>query len=85
MAPAQVVPEYKIGDKVLCFHGELLYEAKVEATELENPADKKSPLKYRVHYKGWKKTYVLNVPCVFVLSFVLLDLCILQSIICGSL
>lgn len=58
MAPAaqQTQPDFKIGDKVLCFHGELLYEAKVEATEHENPNDKKSPLKYRVHYKGWKKT-----------------------------
>ena len=56
MAPASSTQDYKVGDKVLCFHGELLYEAKVEEIEHEVPNDRKSPLRYKVHYKGWKKT-----------------------------
>ena len=50
MAPP-VLPAYAKDEKVLCFHHELLYEAKHEVAN-----DKKSPLLYRVHYKGWKST-----------------------------
>lgn len=58
MAPA-AAPEaaFKKDEKVFCFHHELLYEAKVlEVRPVEE--DKKNGYEYRVHYKGWKNTYV---------------------------
>ncbi|KAI9804812.1 MAG: hypothetical protein M1825_001180 [Sarcosagium campestre] len=61
MAPANQ-PLYAKDEKVLCFHHELLYEAKVMEPVLENPDDKKSPWKYKVHYKGWKNTWDDLVP-----------------------
>jgi len=57
MAPAQLqAPAYAKDERVLCFHGELLYEAKILDSKSSDASDKKSPLVYRVHYKGWKKT-----------------------------
>ncbi|KAL8661734.1 MAG: hypothetical protein Q9168_008357 [Polycauliona sp. 1 TL-2023] len=40
-------------EKVLCFHGELLYEAKI----LEVVQEPSEPIRYRVHYKGWKGSW----------------------------
>ena len=57
MAPSSQAA-YAKDEKVLCFHHELLYEAKVTDTKLTDSDDKKSPFLYRVHYKGWKNTYV---------------------------
>lgn len=50
---------YSKDEKVLCFHQELLYDAKILDVRLKDPSDKKSPHEYLVHYKGWKNTYVL--------------------------
>ncbi|KAG8530956.1 uncharacterized protein KY384_004313 [Bacidia gigantensis] len=61
MAPARDLTFPK-DEKVLCFHHELLYEAKVLDSKLSNPSDKKSSLLYRVHYKGWKNTWDDWVP-----------------------
>ncbi len=47
--------DYKVNEKVLCFHGELLYEAKIVDVKPVDATDKKGPSKYFVHYKGWKK------------------------------
>jgi hypothetical protein len=61
MAPA-AAPEaaFKKDEKVFCFHHELLYEAKIlEARPVEE--DKKNGFEYRVHYKGWKNTYVPRI------------------------
>ncbi len=55
MAPANV-PAYAKDERALCFHHELLYEAKVLEHKYSEPNDKKSPILYRVHYKGWKNT-----------------------------
>jgi mortality factor 4-like protein 1 len=52
--PAQVT--YEKDERALCFHHELLYEAKVLEKRPMDESDKKSPLQYRVHYKGWKNT-----------------------------
>ncbi|KAL8874066.1 MAG: hypothetical protein Q9198_006937 [Flavoplaca austrocitrina] len=41
-------------EKVLCFHGELLYEAKVLEVVQDSPSE---PHQYRVHYKGWKASW----------------------------
>lgn len=58
MAPArqqQQQPKYSKDEKVLCFHMDMLYEAKVTDVEpAENPADGH---RYKVHYKGWKNTW----------------------------
>jgi hypothetical protein len=45
-------------EKVLCFHHELLYEAKITEYKHFIENDKNSPFQYQVHYKGWKNTYV---------------------------
>ena len=55
MAPSQ---QYDKDEKVLCFHHEMLYEAKVLDARQEDKNDKKSGYQYLVHYKGWKNTYV---------------------------
>ena len=57
MAPVNQ-PTFSKDEKVLCFHHELLYEAKVLDSKHTDEKDKKSPMHYRVHYKGWKNTYV---------------------------
>ena len=60
MAPAgNPQPLYNKDEKALCFHGELLYEAKVLENKVKESADKKDGFMYRVHYKGWKTTSVL--------------------------
>jgi mortality factor 4-like protein 1 len=52
MAPS---PSFNKEERVLCFHGELLYEAKVLDVR-PDPADKKASFQYKIHYKGWKST-----------------------------
>lgn len=47
---------YEQDERCLCFHGHLLYEAKVVKIEHEEEGNRKSPFKYLVHYKGWKKS-----------------------------
>lgn len=57
MAPASLsVPMYAKDEKALCFHHELLYEAKIMDVRPVDPSDKKSAYQYKVHYKGWKAT-----------------------------
>ena len=57
MAPLTAAqPMYGKDEKVLCFHHELLYEAKVLEAKIKDPNDKKEGYMYRVHYKGWKNT-----------------------------
>jgi hypothetical protein len=65
MAPSKAnSPEYAKDEKVLCFHLELLYEAKVLDSKPKDPNDKGDGYVYKIHYKGWKNTYVF---CPFVL------------------
>ena len=62
MAPsASQQPAYNKDERILCFHHELLYEAKVLDSKLSDPTDKKSQILYRIHYRGWKNTYVSDV------------------------
>jgi mortality factor 4-like protein 1 len=56
MAPAAPEPQFKKDEKALCFHHELLYEAKVLEAKPQEGEDKKSGFQYKVHYKGWKNT-----------------------------
>lgn len=60
MAPPPA--SYGKDEKVLCFHHEILYEAKILDVRNSDPEDKKSPFEYAVHYKGWKNTYVTMSP-----------------------
>jgi mortality factor 4-like protein 1 len=56
--PSESKPVYQKDEKVYCFHGPLLYEAKVVDVR-RNPdpeKEKASPFEYRIHYKGWKAT-----------------------------
>lgn len=39
------------GEKVLCFHGPLIYEAKC----LKSTITKEKQVKYFIHYAGWNK------------------------------
>uniref|UniRef100_A0A2P2I5W6 Mortality factor 4-like protein 1 n=1 Tax=Hirondellea gigas TaxID=1518452 RepID=A0A2P2I5W6_9CRUS len=42
------------GEKVLCFHGPLIYEAKCLKVQVK---DKEKTIKYFVHYAGWNKNW----------------------------
>ncbi|KAJ5102595.1 Chromatin modification-related protein eaf3 [Penicillium argentinense] len=47
---------YVKDEKVLCFHHEILYDAKI--MEVRHQDEKKNgPLEFLVHYKGWKNTW----------------------------
>ncbi|KAJ5375077.1 Chromo domain/shadow [Penicillium concentricum] len=54
MAPISM---YSKDEKVLCFHHEILYDAKILDVRHKDSTDKKSPFEYQVHYKGWKNTW----------------------------
>ncbi|KAI9319279.1 MRG-domain-containing protein [Dichotomocladium elegans] len=45
-------------ERILCFHGPLLYEAKIVKVDL---SEDQKPI-YLVHYKGWKQTWDEWVP-----------------------
>ncbi|CAG2103377.1 unnamed protein product [Medioppia subpectinata] len=50
-------------EKVLCFHGPLLYEAKVQKSqEMESKETKERLVHYFVHYLGWSKNWDEWVP-----------------------
>ena len=55
---AQAAAGFSKDEKVLCFHGDLLYEAKILNSKPKDPTEKDSEILYQVHYKGWKNTYV---------------------------
>ena len=40
------------GEKILCFHGPLIYEAKIQKVETKN-----KQTKYLIHYHGWNKNW----------------------------
>ncbi|XP_058851486.1 mortality factor 4-like protein 1 isoform X2 [Acipenser ruthenus] len=51
MAPKQdPKPKFQEGERVLCFHGPLLYEAKCVKVNI-----KEKQVKYFIHYSGWNK------------------------------
>lgn len=59
-SPAEV--SYDLNERVLCYHGPLIYEAKVlkpmlNYDETNAPTGIPGP-HYFVHYKGWKQTCV---------------------------
>ncbi|KAI1201885.1 MRG-domain-containing protein [Nemania serpens] len=58
MAPPkqEKAPPYGKDEKVLCFHGDLMYEAKIIDVRVE-PGKKADDAQYRIHYKGWKASW----------------------------
>ncbi|KAJ2456187.1 Esa1p-associated factor [Coemansia sp. RSA 2336] len=51
---------FRPNERILCFHGPLLYEAKVVKAEMRDGSDPDAPEPgphYFVHYKGWKQTW----------------------------
>ncbi|GBN24697.1 Mortality factor 4-like protein 1 [Araneus ventricosus] len=61
MAPK---PRFADGEKVLCFHGPLLYEAKCMKCQI-----KEKNVKYFIHYSGWNKNWDEWVPESRVLKY----------------
>ncbi|KAK9769945.1 putative Chromatin modification-related protein EAF3 [Seiridium cardinale] len=66
MAPSKQAPgpPFSKDEKVLCFHGDLMYEAKI--TDVRSASDpsntnfatiKADDAQYKVHYKGWKSSW----------------------------
>ncbi|OAL34291.1 hypothetical protein AYO20_06344 [Fonsecaea nubica] len=55
-------PLFQKDEKALCFHGEVLYDAKITDVKRTDPKETKSPFHYKVHYKGWKNTWDDWVP-----------------------
>ncbi|KAJ9663614.1 Esa1p-associated factor [Coniosporium apollinis] len=60
--PSAFSPMFSKDEKALCFHHELLYEAKILDVRQKEADDKKSGFEYKVHYKGWKNTWDDWVP-----------------------
>merc|ERR1719356_2384972 len=50
-------PRFLEGEKILCFHGPLIYEAKIQKVETKN-----KQTKYFIHYHGWNKNWDEWVP-----------------------
>ncbi len=51
--PAAPAAPFLKDERVLCFHHEMLYEAKI--LDVRQTEDKES-WQYKIHYKGWKNT-----------------------------
>ncbi|KAI7867775.1 MRG-domain-containing protein [Spinellus fusiger] len=49
-------------ERVLCFHGPLIYEAKIIKREKRDDPEEPEGVYYLVHYKGWKQTWDEWVP-----------------------
>lgn len=48
-------PKFEINEKVLCFHGELIYEGKVLERDFGVVDDHSDEWAYWIHYPGWSK------------------------------
>jgi mortality factor 4-like protein 1 len=72
---------FSVGERVLCYHGPLIYESKILKGEVWDEATTKLETvgsHYFVHYKGWKQTCV---PAHMLSSLVLSDFTVF---FCGS-
>ncbi|THD26582.1 Mortality factor 4 protein 1 [Fasciola hepatica] len=49
---SDLTPKYEPGEKILCFHGPLLYEAKCLDVKVKDDT-----VMYFVHYQGWNKNW----------------------------
>ncbi|KAL0101106.1 hypothetical protein PUN28_018750 [Cardiocondyla obscurior] len=57
--------KFQEGEKVLCFHGPLIYEAKC----LKSSISKEKQVRYLIHYAGWNKNWDEWVPESRVLKY----------------
>ncbi|KAH8358505.1 hypothetical protein KR093_000488 [Drosophila rubida] len=62
--PSDSTTVFADGERVLCFHGPLIYEAKVLKTKPET-----TPVEYYIHYAGWSKNWDEWVPESRVLKY----------------
>lgn len=65
-------PIFAVNERCLCYHGPLIYEAKVlKATDYDGNTSTTGHvgLHYFVHYKGWKQTWDEWVPGLRLLKF----------------
>lgn len=64
----KVPPKFKFqeGEKVLCFHGPLIYEAKCLQSRFD---EKDKVVQYHIHYSGWNKSWDEWVPEARVLKY----------------
>ncbi|ORE21697.1 MRG-domain-containing protein [Rhizopus microsporus] len=53
---------FEVNEKVLCYHGPLIYEAKIMDRQWMNEDPELQGPYYFVHYKGWKRTWDEWVP-----------------------
>ena len=61
-------PTFTSNERVLCYHGPLIYEAKVLKAETWDETNSLSGSygpHYFVHYKGWKQTAVSSLLRVY--------------------
>ncbi|KAK9506631.1 hypothetical protein O3M35_008526 [Rhynocoris fuscipes] len=58
--------KYQEGEKVLCFHGPLIYEAKCLQSRFD---EKEKIVQYHIHYSGWNKSWDEWVPETRVLKY----------------
>ncbi|XP_062499587.1 mortality factor 4-like protein 1 [Corticium candelabrum] len=49
--------KFQDGEKVLCYHGPLIYEAKCMKTQSGKEKDVEKGTKFLIHYNGWKKSW----------------------------
>ena len=64
MAPTTPKGKFIIGEKVLCFHGPLIYEAKIQKLEI-----KEGQRCAFIHYLGWNKNWDEWVPETRILKY----------------
>lgn len=72
-------------ERVLCYHGPLVYEAKVLKVEHWDEATTKTGMlgtQYLVHYKGWKQTCVPAFPISIKLRLTSGSWCLMTDIRC---
>ena len=48
----EIETKFLEGEKILCFHGPLIYEAKIQKVEVKD-----GQTKYFIHYMGWNKNW----------------------------
>jgi len=58
------IENWSNGEKILCFHGPLIYEAKIQNVQFEN-----GTIKYFIHYHGWNKNWDEWVPQARMLKY----------------
>jgi hypothetical protein len=80
MAPSKAgaaVAPFEKEERVLCFHHDMLYEAKILDSR---PTENSQSFQYRIHYKGWKNTVSLfYIACRVYSRFFTVNPVILQS------